>query len=505
MILLIFVLFSFSLYYLWQRRHLLWLAHKLKGYTGYPIIGSAYLFLSADKILDVINDFHRNHGGPGKFWLGNRLFVYIDDPKHFEIILNAPDSLNKGDSYDFIVESIGHGLITLKSDEWRFHRKNLNPSFHYNVVKSFYPTFNRNLKIFINKLQCQTGRGKFKLPPIIQACAMDMICETTLGLEIKTQSEENPAFLHNAHTILGITAQRFFQPWIQPAMLFRLSKYSKPFYHSVDILNKLLEKLYASKKVEHTEYMAKTKLMADDIANNNESDEKPVEKNVFIDRIIKLALEDKVFTEQNVLDELKTVLLAGYETTATAATNICALLAIYPDAQEKLFEEIRSVLPDQKMDVTQEDIKNMPYLDAFIKEAFRFFPVVPVLTRSLKEDMCLGEVTIPKGTEYIMDIWNMHRTRSNWKFDATKFNPENFFPQNALPRHPYSYIPFSAGPRNCIGIKYGNIALKLIIVYMIRQYRIVTKARMEDLKFRMTVTLCLVNDDIFEIENRDNY
>lgn len=142
----------------------------------------------------------------------------------------------------------------------------------------------------------------------------------------------------------------------------------------------------------------------------------------------------------------------GYETTATAATNICALLAIYPDTQEKLFEEIHSILPDQKMDITQEDIKNMPYLDALIKEALRFFPVVPVLTRSLKEDMCLGEVTIPKGTEYIMDIWNMHRTRSNWKFDATKFNPENFFPQNALPRHAYSYIPFSAGPRNCIGI-----------------------------------------------------
>lgn len=66
------------------------------------------------EILGVINDFHKAHGGPGKFWLGHRLFVYIDDPKHFEIILNAPNSLNKGASYDFIVESIGYGLITLK-------------------------------------------------------------------------------------------------------------------------------------------------------------------------------------------------------------------------------------------------------------------------------------------------------------------------------------------------------------------------------------------------------
>lgn len=140
MILLLFVLASFFLYYIWQRRNLLRLAHKLKGLNGYPIVGSALKFLNADgecaspfgicmlnifilgilDILDVINDFHARFGGPGKFWLGNRLFVYIDDPKHFEIILNAPDSLNKGDSYDFITESIGYGLITLKCMEFFF-------------------------------------------------------------------------------------------------------------------------------------------------------------------------------------------------------------------------------------------------------------------------------------------------------------------------------------------------------------------------------------------------
>lgn len=69
------------------------------------------------------------------------------------------------------------------------------------------------------------------------------ILETTLGLDIQTQLQENPQFLNNAHTILNVTARRFFQPWIQPAMLFRLSNYAKPFYHSVGILNKLLEEV----------------------------------------------------------------------------------------------------------------------------------------------------------------------------------------------------------------------------------------------------------------------
>lgn len=103
------------------------------------------------------------------------------------------------------------------------------------------------------------------------------------------------------------------------------------------------------------------------------------------------------------------------------------------------------------MVVNAEDLKNMPYVDAFVKESLRFFPVVPILTRILKKDQRLDDAIIPEGTEYVLDLWNMHRNRSNWKFDATKFNPENFFPENAVPRHPYSYIPFSAGPRNCIG------------------------------------------------------
>lgn len=63
-----------------------------------------------------------------------------------------------------------------KADEWRFHRKNLNPSFHYNVVKSFYPTFNKNCRIFTRKMSKQAGKGPLRLQHPLQSCAMDMIC-----------------------------------------------------------------------------------------------------------------------------------------------------------------------------------------------------------------------------------------------------------------------------------------------------------------------------------------
>lgn len=163
--------------------------------------------------------------------------------------------------------------MNIAADEWRFHRKNLNPSFYYNVVKSFYPIFNKNLKIFTKNLRKYAATGSLRLQPLIYSCAMDMICgksalhafifyfsllvlidihdfcfyksfflflETTLGIDIQSQNEEHSEFLHKVHHILDITARRFFQPWIQPAFLFRLSKYAKPYYSSVEYLNKRL-------------------------------------------------------------------------------------------------------------------------------------------------------------------------------------------------------------------------------------------------------------------------
>lgn len=113
----------------------------------------------------------------------------------------------------------------------------------------------------------QAGNGPLRLQHPLQSCAMDMICgefesifpiefpvdkfrfllffqtftETTLGYSIHSQSNENSEFLQRTHVILDVTARRFFQPWIQPSFLFRLSKFSKPYHSCVNYLNKFLE------------------------------------------------------------------------------------------------------------------------------------------------------------------------------------------------------------------------------------------------------------------------
>lgn len=167
--------------------------------------------------------------------------------------------------------------------------------------------------------------------------------------------------------------------------------------------------LFAIKKQTFYEIKKPGPQAKDDQSSNT----KTPEKNIFIDQLIKLSLKSNIFTESEVQSELRTMLLAvslqfqrlapldiplirivyfkkGFETTATCCATMFALIAIHQDVQEKLFQEIRSVLTTPEQEVTRDDIKEMPYLDAFIKESLRIFPTVPFVTRIVRQEIKIG-------------------------------------------------------------------------------------------------------------------
>lgn len=120
--------------------------------------------------------FGKTYGNLSKLWLGNRLFVYVDDPWFAESILNSPICINKGDSYKYIYEFTGDGLVTSKGENWRRHRKLLNPSFSYHVTNKFLPIFNKHIRLLMDRLQSFCKETTFNIHPLIQDCSMDMIC-----------------------------------------------------------------------------------------------------------------------------------------------------------------------------------------------------------------------------------------------------------------------------------------------------------------------------------------
>lgn len=184
-------------------------------------------------------------------------------------------------------------------------------------------------------------------------------------------------------------------------------------------------------------------------------------------------------------------------------TSFCVLMmAMHPEIQERVLEEMRSVFESAEEPVTQDHISQLSYLTMVLYETLRLFPITPFIAREVQEDIQLGEYTLPKGASLVIPIFKLQRQEEIWGPDAHLFNPDNFLPEKVASRHSYAWIPFSAGQRNCIGQKYSLLAMKTMLCHLLRNYRFKTSLKYSDLKFKMALDLKIVNKHMLSIEKR---
>ncbi|XP_044574294.1 probable cytochrome P450 313a4 [Drosophila ananassae] len=158
---------------------------------------------------------------------------------------------------------------------------------------------------------------------------------------------------------------------------------------------------------------------------------------------------------------------------------------MFPQYQDIVFEELKKVFPDvEHFEVEYADLQKLEYLDRVLNETLRIIPPVPTVSRDLIEVIRLSNnVLVPKGVSFVVDIFHIHRNKEYWGPNAETFNPDNFLADNVRGRHPYAFLPFSKGRRNCIGWKYALLLSKIALAKILRNYRISTDFRYEDLVF----------------------
>lgn len=112
-----------------------------------------------------------------RFWLGPRLYIFLCDPRRIQAVLYSQECLNRDDVYDFVnLLGDGGGLLTLKGDTWKTHRKWLNPCFSLKILQSYIPIFNEQSAIMMNNLRGKLTAGDFNFYEFMDACTLDMIC-----------------------------------------------------------------------------------------------------------------------------------------------------------------------------------------------------------------------------------------------------------------------------------------------------------------------------------------
>lgn len=174
-------------------------------------------------------------------------------------------------------------------------------------------------------------------------------------------------------------------------------------------------------------------------------------------------------TVQQIRDQLLTLFVAGHETSANALAWACYLLAQHPHVTTKLLAEIDRELAGKPP--TSTDFERLPYLEQVVKEVLRIYPPAPSANRIARDAFQWKGYTVNKGDIVIYSPFITHRMEAYWR-EPDVFRPERFDPVNGDPITPYSYIPFSVGPRSCIGAPFATIEIKTVLAMILQRFRL---------------------------------
>ncbi|XP_040061990.1 cytochrome P450 3A24 [Ixodes scapularis] len=195
----------------------------------------------------------------------------------------------------------------------------------------------------------------------------------------------------------------------------------------------------------------------------------------------------KALTEDEAMAQCVLFFLAGQDTTSSVISFTLYLLALHPDIQAKLREEadecFRQHGPDPSLDV----VSKLQYLHGVVSESLRMYPPAVRIERSALNDYVLGDtgIKVPKGCVVAVPVYSMHYDPEYFP-DPTTFDPNRFSDENIDSIRPYTYLPFGAGPRNCIGMRFALEAVKLSLLHSVHSVEFVrtknTKVPLEFVK-----------------------
>jgi cytochrome P450 len=174
----------------------------------------------------------------------------------------------------------------------------------------------------------------------------------------------------------------------------------------------------------------------------------------------------RMSTEQ-IRNEAVVILMAGHETTANSLAWAIYLVSQYPDVEAKLLGEIRSVLGGRA--AQYDDLQNLIYTRAVFEEAMRLYPPVPVLSREAANEDVIRDRHVPAGSIMLAIPWLLHRHTSLWD-KPHHFIPERFTPEWPTRQEKYAYIPFSAGPRFCLGAAFGLMEATICLATLMQHF-----------------------------------
>jgi cytochrome P450 len=386
--------------------------------------------------LDRRGDLVRARFGPFPVY-----FAFHPDLVHY-ILVEAPDKFYKNRlAKRGLHKSLGNGLLTSDGDFWKRQRKLVQPAFHAKRIESYAQVMVDHACQMMDDWQDGATRD----------IGQDMM-ELTLGIVAKTlydaEVSEEAHRIGEAIGVLQTYAMNRLSALLPPPEWFPTPSNLRE-DRALKIVNDTIMRLINERRAsgeDKGDLLSMLLLAVDDDA---------AESSKFGGQM----------TDRQARDEAFTLFTAGHETTALTMTWTWLLLAQNPDAEARLHAELDSVLGGRLPTVA--DLSRLPYTEQVIKESMRLYPAAWMTGREPIEDVTLAGTLVKKGTPIFISPYAMHHS-PRWWDEPERFIPERFADEKKL--HKHAYIPFSAGPRVCIGNMFAMMEARLLLAAMAQRF-----------------------------------
>ncbi|NP_001165987.1 cytochrome P450 4AB6 isoform X1 [Nasonia vitripennis] len=447
--------------------------NKIPGPPTWPIVGNLpALSAPHEQLWPLGIKWDKQYYPIYKIWTTHKAVIVILHPDDVETLLTSMEHIEKSIMYDMVHPWFGTGLLTSTGAKWQKRRKILTPAFHFHVLQKYFDIIVENNEKVMHSLK-SNGSVINNLVELLTYYTLDVICETAMGTTL-LDKEHQQKYRNVLHDVSNAVIYRLMRPWFQVDWTFRWTSVAEKQKKALEVIHGFSKKIIKERK----EYHEKTKGHYLNQLESDQSDDKKEDEEYFGYRKKRLAMLDLLIAKQKdgnqiddagIREEVDTFIFEGHDTSAMAMCFAILLIAEHNDVQDRIRAEVKEVLEKSEGKMGVPEIQQLNYLELCIKESLRLYPSVPFISRGVTKDLHLKNYIVPKGTLIQINIFSLHRDPNFWP-DPEKFDPDRFLPDRFQGRHPYSYIPFSAGPRNCIGQKFAMMELKAFIAHLISEF-----------------------------------
>uniref|UniRef100_A0A8D1QTW3 Uncharacterized protein n=1 Tax=Sus scrofa TaxID=9823 RepID=A0A8D1QTW3_PIG len=429
-------------------------ARRLRGFPQPPkrnwFLGHLGLVSSSEEGLLYTQDLASTYGDVCCWWVGPwHAVIRIFHPTCIKPVLFAP----------------GDGLLLSAGDKWSSHRRMLTPAFHFNILKLYMKNFNDSVNVMHAKWQHLVTEGHNRLDMFEHISLMTLDSLLKCVFSFHSNCQEKPSqYIAAIVELSALVAKRHQQIFLHLDFLYYLTPDGWRFHKACRLVHDFTDAVIQERRntlpTEGIDDFLKAKAKAKTLD--------------IIDVLLLTKDEDgKRLSDEDIRAEADTIMFGGHDTTASGLSWVLYNLAKHPEYQERCRQEVHELLRDREpKEIEWDDLAQLPFLTMCIKESLRLHPPVTVISRRCTQDIVLPDGRIiPKGVICLISIFGTHHNPSVWP-DPEVYDPFRFDPENIKGRSPLAFIPFSAGPRNCIGQTFAMTEMKVVLALTLLHFRV---------------------------------